>query len=95
MKLGISPRVCSADNDVLGVLVSETCFHCLEDSPESVQRTFLMVFGWLWDLLGSAKTWIPVDTSDKNQLFKLFVSKTPLGSIFKAFWKFAIRFKQI
>ena len=45
-----------------------------------------MAFGWLKGFLGCSKTWIPFSTSVKNQVFKVFGSKTPLGRTFEAFW---------
>ena len=66
--------------------VSEVSFHRLDDSPIDVQRSVLIVFGWLWGPLGASKTWIPFSTSVKNQVFRVFASKTPLGRTFEAFW---------
>ena len=46
----------------------------------------MLVLGWLKASFGHPKTWIPFNTSVKNQAFKVFASKTPLGRTFETFW---------
>ena len=82
-----SPQIVPGEkNDFCGVPVSEVSFHRLEASPFVVGRSVLIVFEWLWGPLGPSKTWIPLSTSVKNQVFGVFASKTPLGRAFDAFW---------
>ena len=85
-KPGSPRRVPDAKNDFLGVPVSEVSFHRLEYFPVDVQTPYFILFGLLWGLLGPQKTWIPYSKSVTNQVFKVSVSKTPLGSVFIAFW---------
>ena len=85
-KAGSPRRASGAKNDFWGVPVSEVSAHRPEDSPDGVQRQFLLVLGCLKASFGHPKTWIPFNTSVKNQAFKVFSSKTPLGRTFATFW---------
>ena len=91
-----SPQIVHGEkNDFRGVPVSEVSFHRLEASPFVVGRSVLIVFEWLWGPLGLSKTWIPLSTSVKNQVFGVFASKTPLGRAFDAFWSGWMRLQSL
>ena len=66
-----SPRgATGAKNDFWGVPVSEPSFPCLQAFPERVLRAFLCVFGRLWELLGTCKTFDSVQYILKKSSFQ-------------------------
>ena len=82
-----SPQIVTGEKNDFGyVPVSEASFYGLEDAWVDVQRPPCDVLGWFSGPLAPPKTCIPYSTSIKNQDFKDFASKTPLGKTFEASW---------
>ena len=79
-KAGISQMVPGAKSVFLRLYVSGVSFHRCADSRVDVQRSVLLVFGWLCDPLGPSKIWIPLCTIQKNHVFLVHVTNASLGN---------------
>ena len=57
----------------------------IQGSPERVQGTFLNLSGWLCDVRGSPKTWIPFCRSSKTLVFRFSLPRYLLATPSKRF----------